>query len=85
MALYFVDYDIRATNHDYQPLWDAVKRLQAVRVLKSRWCLNHSSTTPVQLRDYFGQFIQSDDRLAVTEVVNWATYNTEAMPQKLAA
>jgi hypothetical protein len=46
MALYLLSYDISEKDHDYQNLWDFLKKLGAVRILYSEWAVpwaNNSS------------------------------------------
>lgn len=73
MALYFVDYDLRK-QRDYQKLYDALKALNAVRVLESLWAFKHESTGCVQVRDHLRQYIDADDGLVVSQVIDWASY-----------
>jgi hypothetical protein len=82
MALYFLDYDLRK-QRDYQKLYGALEKFRAVRILESLWCFNRVSTSPVDLRDYFRQFIDSDDGLCVSEVVGWATWGALRTPSDL--
>lgn len=82
MALYFLDYDLRKTRN-YQPLYDELANFMAVRVLESSWCFNRFNTSATGLRDYFKQFIDSDDGLSVVEVTGWATRNALGTPKDL--
>lgn len=82
MALFFLDYDLRKTRN-YQPLYDKLKEFGAVHVLESTWCFNRFNATTAGLRDFFKQFIDADDGLAVTEVTDWSTYNTLGTPNNL--
>ena len=82
MALYFVSYDLRKAR-DYQKLFDALEGLNAKRMLKSEWCLRHSNSSCVLLRDYLKQFIDSDDGLMVSEVANWASIGVSTTPNNL--
>lgn len=83
MALYFIEYDLRQPQRNYQPLYDELVRLSAIRILKSLWCLQHFDTDVTRLRDHFKGYLDADDGLCVSEVSNWATYNTEGSPNKL--
>lgn len=84
MALYFLDYDLRK-KRDYQTLYDELAKFNAVRVLESSWCFNRINTTAVGLRDYFKNFIDSDDGLCVIQVDTdkWATYKALGTPKDL--
>lgn len=79
MALYFVDYDLRK-QRDYQKLYDALNALTSVRVLESLWAFNHGNISCSQVRDHSKQFIDSDDRLVVSQVTDWATYGALKSP-----
>jgi hypothetical protein len=82
MTLYFLDYDLRK-QRDYQKLYDELSRIGAVRILQSLWCFKATNTNPAAIRDHFKQFIDSDDAICVSEVVNWATWNTLGNPNQL--
>ncbi len=82
MALYFLDYDLRK-QREYQKLYDELEKFRAVRILESLWCFNRVNTSPANLRDHFRQFIDSDDGLCLSEVVNWATYGVLGTPNDL--
>lgn len=82
MALYFLTYDLR-NSRNYQPLYDELKKFNAVRILESTWCFNRANTNAKGLRDYFKKYIDSDDALIVSEVTDWASFNTDATPNDL--
>lgn len=82
MTLYFISYDLRK-ERDYQKLYDELNKYNAVRILESTWCFNRANTNAEALRDYFGQFIDSDDGIVVSGVTDWATKKTEGHPNQL--
>jgi hypothetical protein len=82
MALFFIDYDLR-NQRSYQPLYDELARLGARHILESVWSLERQNTNTTALRNYFKRFIDEDDGLCVTQVVDWATRNTNQTPQVL--
>ena len=82
MALYFLTYDLRKAKN-YQKLYDELENFNSVRILESTWCFNKINTSSTWLRDHFKQFIDSDDGLIVSEVSNWASYNTNGSPNDL--
>jgi len=82
MALFFIDYDLRKAR-DYQPLYDELARLKAVRVLESCWCFKRVNTTCKGLREHFRKFIDADDGLSVIEASDWATWNAVKSPNDL--
>jgi hypothetical protein len=82
VALYFLDYDLR-NQRDYTKLYGELERFRAVRILESLWCFNRVNTSASGLRDHFRQFIDSDDGLCISEVVDWATYGVLGTPNDL--
>ena len=82
MALFFLNYDLRNTR-DYQSLYNKLEEFNAVRILESQWCFNRFNISASELRDYFKQFIDSDDGLCVSEVTAWATSKTDGTPKNL--
>ncbi len=82
MALFFLSYDLR-NNRDYQSLYDELNNFNAVRILESMWCFNRVNTNAKNLRDYFKNYIDSDDGIAVSEVNDWATYKALKTPNDL--
>lgn len=82
MPLYFLTYDLR-NSRDYQKLYDELNNFNAIRVLESTWCFNRDKTTASDLRDYFKNFIDSDDAILVSESKYWATYKTDGTPKDL--
>lgn len=82
MTLYFISYDLRK-ERDYQKLYDELNKYNAVRILESTWCFKRVNTNAEGLRDYFGQLLDSDDGIIVSEVTDWATTNTDGHPNQL--
>jgi hypothetical protein len=82
MSLYFVSYDFRRSR-SYQPFLDALKALKAVRVSENIWCLFRLNTTAQQLADYLMQLLDAYDGLMVTQVSDWASFNTDGHPNDL--
>ncbi|QXB02777.1 hypothetical protein [Aeromonas sp. FDAARGOS 1416] len=82
MALFFLNYDLRK-QRNYQPLYDELAKYNAVRILESMWCFKRINTNSEKLRDYFKQFIDADDGICVSEVNEWATFNTLGHPNQL--
>lgn len=82
MALYFLTYDLRKSRN-YQSLYDELQNFSAVHILESTWCFNRLNTSAKGLRDYFKQYIDSDDGLIVSEAKDWASRNTDGTPNDL--
>jgi hypothetical protein len=82
MALYFLNYDLRKSRN-YDSLYKELEKFNAVRILESQWCFKRRDTSSSGLRDYFKQFIDSDDGLCVSEVSDWATFKADKTPKDL--
>jgi len=79
MALYFITYELRK-ERDYKTLYDVLAKFKAVQVLESTWCFERVRTSAQGLRDYFRQFIDSNDGLLIDESVDWASFNENGSP-----
>ncbi len=68
MAVYTLEYDLRNESgvQDYEPLWEELKRLDAHRAQDSVWLISLTNE-PQQVHDHFKKFVDSDDRLMVSE------------------
>jgi hypothetical protein len=82
MALYFISYDLR-NERDYQPLYDKLEEFKAVMILESLYTFKRINTSAKGLRDYFNQFIDSDDGLIVAEISDWSSWNANNTPNDL--
>ena len=71
---YLISYDLDKPGQNYERLIARLKQHGAFRVLLSQWALN-TTLTPVQLRDDLKAYVDSNDRLLVTQVSDWASYN----------
>jgi hypothetical protein len=72
-----VSYDLDKPGQNYDGLTNRLKQLGAFRVLFSQWAL-FTTLTPVQLRDDLKAFVDANDRLLITVVADWASYNLMA-------
>jgi CRISPR/Cas system-associated endoribonuclease Cas2 len=72
MSVYLLAYDLvqekKNPQHDYQVLWDELKRLGAHRTQYSLWLLNVNNT-PRELVNHFKQFVDGNDPLWITRLV----------------
>lgn len=88
MALFFLSYDLRG-KRDYQPLYDELEKLGAIRMLESCWCFKRFNTNAKNLRDYFSNFIDGDDGLLVSQIAEvdgvpqWAGRRLDGNPNEL--
>ena len=80
MALYFLEYDL-VKQKNYDALFKALQDFGAHRHLLSSWSFSYGYTgASAALRDHFQQFMDGDDRLVVSEVIDWASNNALAAP-----
>ncbi len=84
MNLFAISYDLRIPGQSYTTLFAALERLQAVKVEYSVWVCR-SSSTAVQICNFLKQFIDSNDRLLVVQVADWASVNAMANINTVAA
>lgn len=83
MALFFLEYDLRAPHRDYQNLYDELAKFSAVQILESLWCFNRINTNAAGLRNHFSQFIDQNDGIIVSQIADWASVGTNAVPHDL--
>jgi hypothetical protein len=66
MSVYLLAYDLvkekKNAEHDYQILWDELKRLEAHRTQLSVWLISVDNT-PQELLEHFKGFVDYNDRL----------------------
>lgn len=66
MTAYTVSYDL-VKRKDYPELWNELKRLGAQRTQESYWLVAGSKNAK-ELHDHLAQFVDSDDRLWISEI-----------------
>ncbi|TFI58418.1 CRISPR-associated protein Cas2 [Sphingomonas parva] len=69
MAVFLITYDLVAekSGHDYEPLWEELGRVDAVKSQLSAWLLA-ANNTQKEVLDHFRTFVDDDDRLMVIQV-----------------
>lgn len=77
MKPFLISYDLDRPGQNYERLTTRLKQLGAVRVLMSQWALK-SQYGAKALRDDILQYMDSNDRLLVTQVGDWAYSNLMA-------
>ena len=77
--LFLICYDLRF-QRSYLPLWNELERLGASRAGLSDWWLEISGVTAEGLRNHLARFIDSDDRVLVVLVADWAGLRLEHAP-----
>lgn len=81
--LFIISYDLKPPGQEYRTLISALKQMGAKRVLKSQWAFMGARGRAEELRDTLMAFIDDNDRLLVTEVRDWASYNLMSDPNNL--
>lgn len=80
MANYLLSYDL-IRRKEYQQLFDELKKMKATRVLLCTWYLADPELGDAEaLRDHLRQFVESDDRIFVGKVTEWAAHNARSIP-----
>ena len=82
LNLFGVSYDLRQPGADYAALTTALRELGAKKILLSHWVLR-SPNSAAQIRKHLKQFIDQGDRLFVSQISDWASYNTITTPNEL--
>jgi hypothetical protein len=81
MGVYLLSYDLvdekKNAQHDYQVLWDELKRLGAHRTQLSVWLVN-INLDPVQVIRHFAKFVDGNDRLWAATLFKGTHYRQQA-------
>jgi hypothetical protein len=76
MALYLVSYDIASKDKfEYQPLWDQLKKLRAVKILYSEWVITGDVGEAANIYEQIAPLTLASDRLLVQEVTRDAVWD----------
>ena len=75
MKKHLISYDLLKPGKDYEPLYQRLRQLGALKVLYSEWLLR-STATAVQVRDDLKRFIDGNDRLLVTVLTGEAAWTS---------
>ena len=74
MTKYLITYDLNKPGQDYAGLYDAIKALGEYKhPLDSTWFVK-SSKTAASIRDLLKAKIDHNDKLFITEVGSWASW-----------
>jgi len=69
MALYLISYDISQKDAaEYQPLWDLLKKIGAVKILYSEWLVPDEADKAVEIYNKIAPLTKQADRLLVQEI-----------------
>ena len=76
MALYLISYDISEKDAaEYQPLWDLLKRIGAVKILYSEWVVAADADEASEIYNKIAPLTKPSDRLLVQEMGMNATWD----------
>jgi len=78
MTFYIISYD-QHRDKDYTPVWNALRKSGAKRILESVWLLE-IGLTAAQVLDSLKQLTRNEDSLAIVELKtesDWAAYRTQ--------
>lgn len=75
MTYYVISYDVRATNHEYQPLYNQLNGWGAAHLQNSIWLANLRGPSQT-VRDILRQHMHPNDTICVLPLAaspDWAT------------
>jgi hypothetical protein len=65
MAVFLISCDLRKPGFDYEPLYEALKAMNAERIQDSVWRVNTSSTAKIVYKYLWRHMHSKGDRLSV--------------------
>lgn len=74
MAKYIVNYDLRKPGKDYEGLYKALNSYDNIHPMESCWIIK-SFNSKVSIRDHLRTNIDGNDKLFVSELNGWASFN----------
>lgn len=75
MDIFIITYDLIAPDKDYQSLYDAIESYKEyTHPLESIWFVRTSSSSR-DIRDYLKSYLDSNDKLFVAKIDEWASRN----------
>lgn len=76
MALYLISYDISEKDAaEYQPLWDLLKRMGAIKILYSEWVVIGEVGKSSSIYNQIAPKTKLPDRLLVQELTRDAAWD----------
>ena len=82
MPKYVISYDLMKPGQVYEHLLPALQKQGAKQLLLSTWVLN-SPLSAEEIRDWLKQYVDTNDRLVVTELKGLAAYRSMADPKDI--
>ncbi len=84
MTIYLVDFSLRATDHDYAPLWRAMEKAGAQRAMDTTWFVDVKQNVG-ELTNALLSLVARGDRMLVVEIVKDAGWSATAMDEETKA
>lgn len=81
MTIYLVDFSLRATDHDYAPLWAALENAGAQRAMDTTWFVDVTQKVG-DLTNALLNLVARGDRMLVVEIVKDAGWSATAMDEE---
>lgn len=81
---FLITYDLIRPRKDYQPLWNALGRLGAERILESVWYLKGNYTAE-QVSAHLNTVMDQDDLIFVARFDDWSGFIMGGVGTDLAA
>lgn len=84
MAKYLITYDLNKPGQDYSGLYVAIKEIGSwMHPLDSTWFVE-TSQTAASIRDALAKKVDGSDKVFVTPVSGWASFNLAGLANWLA-
>ena len=74
MAKYIINYDLRKPGRNYDDLYKALNSYSNIHPMESCWIIKSTNSTSY-IRDYLKTKIDSNDKLFVSKLDDWASLN----------
>ena len=79
MAVFQIDYDLHKIRK-YEPLYAELRRNNFVHVFLSKWQVQSATANCESILAHFRNFVDSDDALMVTQVIDMAVLHPRVNP-----
>lgn len=74
MAKYVINYDLRKPGGNYDDLYKVLNSYSNIHPMESCWIIKSPNSTSY-VRDYLKTKVDSNDKLFVSKLENWASFN----------
>jgi hypothetical protein len=82
---YVISFDLTPQGQDYQPLYDALGSVGAIRISSSEWIVRWNNSNAANIRAFVQRYLDPGDRLMVTSLDSgdWAGHNLMSDPSSV--